>query len=71
MIIKIKGVEYPISEEVGTYIDELVEQKHSHLKRLDGIKEMAGSWLKSDCNNIDKAKEKVAFSLILDLATGE
>ncbi len=71
MIIKLNGVNYPISEEVGAYIDELVEHKHGHLRRLSSIKEMAESWLESDCNTLDKAKEKVAFSLILDLATGD
>ncbi len=71
MIIKLNSVGYPISEEVGVYIDELVEQKNSCRKRFIGIKEMAESWLESDCNTIEKAKEKVAFSLILGLAIGE
>jgi hypothetical protein len=66
-IIKLDGEAHPISEKVGDYIDLLVEDKRSQKVKLNSIAEMAKSWLESDCNTVDKAKEKVAFSFILDL----
>ena len=67
-VIQLDGKVYPISEKVGAYIDSLVDANHNQRENLKGIAVMAKSWLESDCNTVDKAKEKVAFSLIFDLA---
>ena len=70
-VIQLDGKVYSISEKVGGYIDSLVDANRSQRENLKGIAGMAKSWLESDCNTVDKAKEKVAFSLIFDLSQQE
>lgn len=67
-IIKLDGKAYPIHDKVGDYIDSLVEEKCNQRKKLKSIADMAKSWLESNCNIADKAKEKIGFSFIFDLA---
>lgn len=67
-VIKLNGIVHPIPEEVGDYIDKLVELKQKHLQSFQGISKTATVWLKSNRNTIDRAVEKTGFSLIKDLA---
>lgn len=67
-IIKLNEIVYPISQEVGDYIDSLVDQKQGLKNKLGAITKIAKKWLESEYNTIDKSVEKIAINLIRDIA---
>jgi len=63
-LIMLDGKKYHVVDEVGDYIDTLVDSKKSMYKKKEAIERVINIWLNSERNNVENQIECLAFSII-------
>ena len=69
-IIKLDNETWPIPEAVGDYIDGLIDENYSLVRKLNAITKIARTWLNSEHNTTGAELSRLAMNLIENLAEG-